>query len=114
MMTTLDIDNGAEVGLNHDMTNAQIGSIMCFEFKVYNEHVHRSFILPMDFDNFASFLLQYSLTKTIEHAFRNWDIYNGQHYLHGYEFYLVESKDGNTNITPEFISAISKFHDRLK
>ena len=96
------------------MTNAQIGSIMRFEFRVYNEHIHRSFILPVDFDNFASFLLQHSLTKTIEHAFRHWDVCQGQYYLNGYEFYLVESKDGRTNITPEFIFAISKFYDMLK
>ena len=114
MMHTLDIEHGAEVGLNHDMANAQIGSFMCFEFKVYNEHVPRLFILPEDFDYFASFLLQYSLSTTIEHAFRHWDVCKGQHYLHGYQFYLVESKDGNTNITPEFISTISKFYDRLK
>lgn len=114
MMYTLNIDNGAEVELNHDLNHMLHGSFVYFEFRTMNEPVPRSFLLPNHYDELVTFLFDVSLTHTIDHAFRHTQVCKGQTYLSAYEFYLVDSKDHQTNITPEFIEAVSRFNDVMK
>lgn len=113
MMHTLDIDHGAEVGLNHDVNHMLHGVYLYFEFRRYDIAVPQTFILPNHYDELVAFLFETSLTKTIEHAFWHDQICAGENYLCGYDFMLVDSKDGQTNITPEFIEAVAKWKRKL-
>ena len=112
MMYTLNIDNGAEVELNHDLNHMLHGSLICLEFRT-KESVPRSFLLPNHYDQLVPFLFDVSLTKTIDHAFRHTQVCGGQTYLSAYEFHLVNSKNHQTNITSEFMLAISKWKELL-
>ena len=114
MMHTLNIENGAEVELKHDLNHMLHGLILWFEFRVKHESAPRSFFLPNHYDELVSFLFDVSLTKTIDHAFKITQVCKGQTYLSGYDFYLVDSEDHQTNITPEFIEAVSGFNDVMK
>ena len=114
MMHTLNIENGAEVELKKDMSIYLHGSFLCFSFKIYDETVPRVFWLPVDFDELLAFLFDISLRKTIDHAFGHIDVSRGERYITGYEFALVDSEDHQTNITPEFIEAVSRFNDVMK
>lgn len=113
-MHTLNIENGAEVELNHDLNHMLHGFMLWFEFRTTQESAPRSFFLPEHYDELVSFLFDVSLTKTIDHAFKITQTFTGQTHLSGYDFYLVESKDHQTNITPEFIEAVSRFNDVMK
>lgn len=113
MMHTLNIDNGVEVELNHDMNHMLHGSLLWFEFKSKQESAPRSFLLPNHYDELVPFLFDISLTKTIDHAFRITQIFNGQTHLSAYDFYIVTSTNRQTNITPEFMDAISKWKELL-
>ena len=114
MMHTLNIENGAEVELNHDLNHMLHGLMLWFEFRTKHESAPRSFSLPNHYDELVPFLFDVSLTKTIDHAFRITQVCKGQTYLSGYDFYLVDSEDHQTNITPEFIEAVSRFNDVMK
>lgn len=114
MMHTMNIENGAEVELNHDLNHMLHGLMLCFEFRTKQESFPRSFLLPMHYDELVPFLFDVSLTKSIHHAFRITQVCKGQTYLSGYDFYLVDSEDHQTNITPEFIEAVSRFNDVMK
>ena len=114
MMHTLNIENGAEVELKHDLNHMLHGLILWFEFRVKHESAPRSFFLPNHYDELVPFLFDVSLTKTIDHAFKITQVCKGQTYLSGYDFYLVDSEDHQTNITPEFIEAVSRFNDVMK
>ena len=115
MRYELDISRGVEVELNHDVKHWLHGVMVCFEFKTHENLVaSRGFILPGHYEDLVSFLFDISLTKTIEHAFRHDQVCAGEHYLSAYEFHLVDSKDGQTNITPEFMEVVSRWRDELK
>lgn len=114
MMHTLNIENGAEVELKHDLNHMLHGLMLWFEFRTPQPYDSRSFFLPNHYDELVTFLFDVSLTKSIHHAFRITQVCKGQTYLSGYDFYLVESKDHQTNITPEFIEAVSRFNDAMK
>lgn len=114
MIYTLNIDNGVEVELEHDLKCMLHGSLICFEFRTPRKSVPYSFLLPNDYDELVPFLFDASLTKTIDHALRYTQTLKGGIYLSAYGFYIVDSVNHLTNITPEFISTISKFHDMLK
>ena len=112
MMYTLNIDNGVEVGLKHDLKCMLHGSILCFEFKTSFDPPS-AFILPYHYDNLVAFLFDISLSKTIDHAFRFTQVCRGETYLSSYEFYLVDSTNHQTNITPAFIDAISNLNHEM-
>ena len=116
MMYTLNIDNGVEVGLEHDLKCMPHGSLVCFEFR-YNEGggivTAYGFILPNHYDELVLFLFDISMKYTIDHAFRHIDTAKGKPYLSAYDFHLVASTDHQTNITPEFMSSILKWKERL-
>ena len=114
MMYTLDIEHGAEVELKHDLKCMLHGKLICFEFKTSSFDLPCSFILPHHYDNLVAFLFDISMTHTIDHAFRFTQICKGEVYLSAYEFYLVASTNHQTNITPEFMTAIAKFQEALK
>lgn len=113
MMHTLDIEHGAEVRLSHDVNHMLHGAILYFEFRRYDSICPQTFILPNHYDELVAFLFEMSLTKTIEHAFWHDQVCAGDHYLSSYEFTLVDSNNHQTNITPEFMNAISKWNDEL-
>lgn len=113
MMHTLDIEHGVEVGLNHLVNYMLHGAILYFEFRRYDSSVPQAFILPNHYDELVAFLFETSLTKTIEHAFWHDQVCAGEHYLSGFDFMLVDSKDGQTNITPEFIEAVAEWKRKL-
>ena len=114
MMHTMNIENGAEVELNHDLNHMLHGSLVCFEFRC-NEGISaaRGFLMPDHYDELVSFLFDISMMYTIDRAFRHTQVCNGQTYLSAYEFRLVTSTNHQTNITPEFIDAISKWKELL-
>ena len=114
MMHAMNMENGAEVELNHDLNHMLHGSILCFEFRTNQKSIPRSFFLPYHYDELVSFLFDVSLVKTIDHAFGHIDVSRGERYITGYEFALVDSEDHQTNITPEFIEAVSRFNDVMK
>ena len=112
MMYTLDIDNGVEVELKHDLKCMLHGDIIYFEFRWDGRTlVPRAFLLPNHYGELVSFLFDISLTHTIDHAFRHTQVCDGQTYLSAYDFTLVDSTNHQTNITPEFMDAISKWND---
>ena len=115
MMYTLNIDNGVEVELNHDLKCMLHGNLICFEFISDNgAYAPNSFIMPNHYDDLVSFLFDVSMTSTIDHAFRCMQVYNGQTYLSAYEFHLMASTNHQTNITPAFMDAISKWNDIMR
>ena len=114
MMYTLDIEHGAEVELKHDLKCMLHGKLICFEFKTSSFDPPCSFILPYHYDNLVAFLFDISITHAIDHAFRFTQVCKGRVYLSAYEFYLVASTNHQTNITPEFMTAIAKFQEALK
>ena len=67
---------------------------------------NKKFILPSEADDLVAYLFDASMSKTIDHAFKYRMSNTGG--LYGYNFYLVDSKDGCTNITPEFVDFMSK------
>ena len=113
MMHTMNIENGADVELNHDLNHMLHGLILCLDFRIPHLSVGRSFLLPMHYDDLVPFLFDVSLTKTIDHAFRITQVCNGQTYLSAYDFYLVDSKDHQTNITPEFLDSVTRWKEAL-
>ena len=113
MMHTLDIEHGVEVRLNHDVSHMLHGVILYFSFRRYGTLGPQTFILPNHYNELVAFLFEMSLTKTIEHAFWHDQICAGGDYLSGYDFMLVESTNHQTNITPEFMDAISKWNDEM-
>ena len=106
MMYTLNIDNGVEVELEHDLRHMPHGLILCFEFRTLQKSVPYSFLLPNHNDELVQFLFDISMTHTIDHAFRHTQVCNGQTYLSAYEFHIVTSTDHQTNITPEFLNSL--------
>lgn len=114
MMYTLNIDNGVEVELEHDLKCMLHGSLVCFEFRCDEGTVAaRAFLMPNHYVELVPFLFDISMTHTIDHAFVHTQVCNGQTYLSAYEFHLVTSTDHQTNITPEFMDAISKWKELL-
>ena len=89
------------------------GSFLHFSFKMYDVTVPRVFWLPVDFNELLAFLFDISLRKTIDHAFGHTDVCRGDRYITGYEFTLVDSKDHQTNITPEFLDSITRWKEAL-
>ena len=114
MIHTMEIEHGVEVGLNHAVNHMLHGTFLCFGFRRHDAPVQRMFILPNHYDELVAFLFEMSLTKTIEHAFWHDRICAGEHYLSGYDFMLVDSKDGQTNITPEFMEAVGRLKRKLE
>lgn len=113
MIYTFDMEHGAEE-MNHDISNMMHGSLVCFEFNSYEPiRAARGFILPNHYDELIPFLFDISRTKTVLQAFRHTQVWKGVHYLSAYDFKLVDSKNGQTNITPEFMLAISKWKELL-
>lgn len=114
MMYTLNIDNGVEVELEHDLKCMLHGSLVCFEFRCNESAVaSRGFILPMHYDELVPFMFDISLTHTIDHAFRHTQVCKGETHLSAYSFYIVTSTNHQTNITPKFMDAISKWKELL-
>ena len=113
MMYTLNIANGVEVELKHDLNHMLHGLIMCFEFRTPQSSAGRAFLLPNHYDELVPFLFDISMTHTIDHAFRHTQVCNGQTYLSAYDFYIVESKDHQTNITPEFLDSVKRWKEAL-
>ncbi len=115
MMYTLNIDNGVEVELKHDLKCRLHGSLLCFEFRCAEGTVaSNAFLLPDHYCELVPFLFDISMTHAIDHAFGHTQVFNGQTYLTAYEFHLVTSTNHQTNITPEFMDAISKWNDEMK
>ena len=113
MIYTFDMEHGTEE-MNHDISHMMHGLLLCFEFNSYEPiRAARGFILPNHYDDLIPFLFDISRTKTIIHALRHTQVCKGCHYLSAYSFNLVDSNDGQTNITPEFVSAISKWKEVL-
>ena len=110
---TIDVDRGAEIELNKDISSSLHGSLLHFEFSMQDEIVPRVFWIPNHFDELLAFLFDLSLTKTIDHAFRHLDVCKGRRYLTGYGFTLVDSPNGQTNITPEFLDSVARWKEVL-
>ena len=102
MIGTLNIDKIAEVFVASDQP---IPSDLVVEVGGYRI-LNKKFILPFDTEDLVAYLFDASMSKTIDHAFKYRMSSNGG--LYGYNFYLVDSKDGCTNITPEFVDYMSK------
>lgn len=115
MMYTLNIDNGTEVELKHDLKCMLHGSFIYFTFKRADKMgATNGFLLPGHYDDLVPFLFDISMTHTIDRAFRHTQVCKGATYLSAYDFILVASTNHQTNITPEFISTISKWQEALK
>lgn len=102
MMHTLDIDKMGEIFVASDKPSpidlvVEVGG---------NGMPNKKFFLPSDTEDLVGYLFDVSMSKTIDHAFKYRMSCNGG--LYGYNFYLVDSKDGCTNITPEFVDFMSK------
>ena len=113
MMCTMNIDNGVGEELEHDLKWMLHGKLLFFEFRRYDSPVPQTFIMPNHYDDLVSFLFDLSMTHTIDHAFRHTSLCNSQIYLSAYEFHLVTSTNHQTNITPAFMDAISKWNDEM-
>lgn len=113
MMHTLNIENGVEVELNHDLNHMLHGSTLFLWFKNPQESVPRSFLLPYHFDELLAFLFDVSLAQTIVYAIRHTETYKGGTYLTGYSFYIVDSPNHQTSITLEFLDSITRWKEAL-
>ena len=112
MMYRLNINNGVEVELKHDLRCMLHGKLLCFEFRYDGKTtVPRAFIMPNHYGELVPFLFDISMTHTIDRVFRHTQVCGGQTYLSAYEFHLVTSTNHQTNITPAFMDTISKWND---
>ena len=102
MIGILKVDKIAEIFVASDQ---QISTDLVVEVGGYRIP-NKKFILPYDTDDLVAYLFDVSMSKTIDHVFKYRMSNNGE--LYGYNFYLVDSKDGCTNITPEFVDFMSK------
>lgn len=90
------------------------GPMLLFEFKTFGLDIPpHVFWLPNSYENLMEFLFDVSLTKTIAHAAKYEQVCAGEHYLSTYEFTLADSTNHQTNITPEFMMAITRWKDTL-
>lgn len=106
-----------EIGLEQDMKpNIPHSSVLTFSFVDPSKTVPTTFILPKDTGRLVVYLFDISMHKTIDHTYRviSESRRTGEPYLIGYRFYIVESKDGQTNITSEFLETIFKYGGMLK
>ena len=101
-MYTLDVDKIGEVFVASDKP---ISIDLVVEVDGYRIP-YKKFFLPSDTEDLVGYLFDVSMSKKIDHAFKYRMSCNGG--LYGYNFYLVDSKDGCTNITPEFVDFMSK------
>ena len=106
-----------EVGLEQDMkSNIPHSSVLTFSFVDSSKTVPTTFILPKDTGRLVVYLFDISMHKTIDHTYRviSESRRTGEPYLIGYRFYIIESKDGETTISPELVDCISRYGKFLK
>ena len=103
MIGILNIDKIGEVFVASDLPRSSDLVVEVGGYRIPN----KKFILPSDIDDLVGYLFDASMSKTIDHAFKYRMSNNGA--LYGYNLYLVDSKDGCTNITPEFVDCISRY-----
>ena len=112
MTYTMNIDFGEE--LAYDIRQWMHGPMLLFEFKIFGRYAPPYvFWLPDYYENLMAFLFDVSLSKTICHAVKHEQVCAGEHYLTSYEVTLVDSTNHQTNITPEFMTAITRWKDTL-
>lgn len=112
MTYTMGIDFATE--LDYDIRQWMHGPMLLFEFKPFGLDIPPyAFWLPDYYENLMAFLFDVSLSKTICHAVKREQVCAGEHYLSSYEFTLVDSTNHQTNITPEFMTAITRWKDTL-
>lgn len=107
MIGILNIDKIGEVFVASDLPRHIDLVVEVGGYRIPN----KKFILPSDIDDLMGYLFDASMSKTIDHAFKYRMSNNGR--LYGYNLYLVDSKDGCTNITPEFVDCISRYRKFL-
>lgn len=106
-----------EVGLERDMKpDIPHSSVLTFSFVDPSKTVPTTFILPKDTGRLVVYLFDISMHKTIDHTYRviSESKRTGEPYLIGYRFYIIESKDGNTTISPELVDCISRYGKFLR
>ena len=108
MIGILNIDKIGEVFVASDLPRPSDLVVEVGGYRIPN----RKFILPSDIEDLMGYLFDVSMSKTIDHAFKYRMSHNGR--LYGYNLYLVDSKDGCTNITPEFVDCISGYGKFLR
>ena len=100
-----------EIELERDMKlDRPHSSVLTFSFVYPSKTVPTTFILPKDTERLVVYLFDISMHKTIDRAYR--EISESRRtgkYLLGYRFYIIESKDGNTTISPELVDCMSKY-----
>ena len=106
-MKQLDIDNGVEADIVGDIDSPRLSSI-AVEFQVKGEHTRQAFFLPGEIDWLVAFLFDKSMTLTVDHGFKIM-MNTAPLVLRGYSFYLVPSKDGQTNINSNLIDTFMRF-----
>ena len=91
-------------------------SVMTFSFVDPSKTVGTTFILPKDTGRLVVYLFDISMHKTIDNTYRviSESRRTGEPYLIGYRFNIIESKDGETTISPELVDCISKYGEYLK
>ena len=106
-----------EVGLERDMKpDIPHCSVLIFSFVDPSKTVPTTFILPNDTGRLVVYLFDISMHKTIDHTYRviSESRRTGEPYLIGYRFYIMESKDGKTTISPELVDCISRYGKFLR
>jgi hypothetical protein len=106
-----------EVGLERDMKpDIPHCSVLTFSFVDPSKTVPTTFNLPKDTGRLVVYLFDISMYKTIDHTYRviSESRRTGEPYLIGYRFYIIESKDGKTTISPELVDCISRYGKFLR
>ena len=106
-----------EIELERDMkSNIPHSSVLSFSFVEPSETVPTTFLLPKDTGRLVVWLFDISMRMTIDHAYRviSESRSTGEPYIIGYRFYILESKDGNTTISPELVDCISRYGKFLR
>ena len=114
---TFMVDDCVEYGLERDMKkHIPSMSILGFTFSDPSESTPRKFILPMETEELIAWLFDMSTHKTIDNAYRITSecMETREPFLIGYRFNIIESKDGETTISPELVDCISKYGEYLK
>ena len=112
------VDDDVKIELERDMkSDGPHSSVLTFSFvDPSNKTVPTTFILPKDTERLVVYLFDISMHKTIDNTYRVISELRitGESYLVGYRFYIIESKDGKTTISPELVDCISKYGEYLK
>lgn len=110
MLHTLEVEDICKIDASTDVHL----SVIRIEFQMPGQCTRTTFFLPSETEKVISFLKDISKDKTIDHAFTLTMNTKEVEVVNGYGFYIVDSKEKETNITDEIIGAVRRLGEKLR